>query len=223
MREAVGLFDQSSFAKYELTGTDAAEGAVDWICRQRRRQAGRPPHLHPAAQLARRHRGRSHRGAARRRPILHRHRHRLPHPRLRLDRRPHRRRARRALTDVTEEFGTLSLMGPRARDVLAAVDRRRRVERGLPVRPCARDHHRRRHGAGAARHLCRRARLGAARADRRDRRGVRRADGGRRAARHPARSATARWNRCGWRRATAPGAPTSRPTTRRSRPGSAGR
>ena len=46
---------------------------------------------------------------------------------------------------------------------------------------------RRAYGARAARHLCRRARLGAARADRRDRRGLRRADGGGRAARHPAR------------------------------------
>ena len=36
------------------------------------------------------------------------------------------------------------------------------------------------------------------------------------------RSATARWNRCGSKKAIAPGAPTSRPTTRRSRRGSAG-
>jgi sarcosine dehydrogenase len=31
VRERVGLFDQSSFAKYELTGRDAAE-ALSWIC-----------------------------------------------------------------------------------------------------------------------------------------------------------------------------------------------
>ena len=31
VREAVGLFDQSSFAKYELTGRDALQ-ALDWIC-----------------------------------------------------------------------------------------------------------------------------------------------------------------------------------------------
>ena len=31
MREAVGIFDQSSFAKYELTGRDALR-ALDWIC-----------------------------------------------------------------------------------------------------------------------------------------------------------------------------------------------
>jgi glycine cleavage system aminomethyltransferase T len=31
VREKVGLFDQSSFAKYELSGPDA-EAALDWIC-----------------------------------------------------------------------------------------------------------------------------------------------------------------------------------------------
>jgi 4-methylaminobutanoate oxidase (formaldehyde-forming) len=31
VREAVGIFDQSSFAKYEMTGADAAQ-ALDWIC-----------------------------------------------------------------------------------------------------------------------------------------------------------------------------------------------
>ena len=31
VREAVGIFDQSSFAKYELTGKDLPK-ALDWIC-----------------------------------------------------------------------------------------------------------------------------------------------------------------------------------------------
>ena len=31
VREAVGVFDQSSFAKYELSGPDAAS-ALEWIC-----------------------------------------------------------------------------------------------------------------------------------------------------------------------------------------------
>ena len=71
-----------------------AEGArLD--LRQRCRQAGRPADLHAASQHARRHRGRPDRGAARRGQILHRHRHRLPHARSRLDRRPYRRGARR--------------------------------------------------------------------------------------------------------------------------------
>ena len=87
------------------------------------------------------------------------------------------------LTDVTEDFGTLSLMGPQ---------RARRARRGRPTPTCRTRRFpfghvreiddRRAPGAGAARHLCRRARLGAARADRRHRRRLRRADGGRRAA-----------------------------------------
>jgi sarcosine dehydrogenase len=43
------------------------------------------------------------------------------------------------IEDVTEGWGTLSLMGPRARDGAGRGDRRRCVERGLPLRPCARD------------------------------------------------------------------------------------
>ncbi|TIR45058.1 MAG: hypothetical protein E5X53_37680, partial [Mesorhizobium sp.] len=31
VREHVGIFDQSSFAKYEMTGADALK-ALDWIC-----------------------------------------------------------------------------------------------------------------------------------------------------------------------------------------------
>ncbi|RMH45280.1 MAG: FAD-dependent oxidoreductase, partial [Alphaproteobacteria bacterium] len=34
VREAVGLFDQSSFAKYEVTGRDAA-AALEWVCANR--------------------------------------------------------------------------------------------------------------------------------------------------------------------------------------------
>ena len=91
------------------------------------------------------------------------------------------------LTDVTEDFGTLSLMGPRARDVLARGHRRRCFQRRLPLRPCPRDRRSPARRPRPARHLCRRTRLGAAHADRRHRRRVRRADGGRRAARHRAR------------------------------------
>ena len=61
--------------------------------RQRRRQAAGQPHLHPAAQRAGRHRVRPHRRPPRPGPLLPRHRHRLRHPRFRLDRPPHPRRA----------------------------------------------------------------------------------------------------------------------------------
>ena len=53
----------------------------------------------------------------------------------------HPGRARRAAGRRDIGDAVLALMGPRARDILAAVDRRRRVERGVPVR----------HGAAADR------------------------------------------------------------------------
>ena len=182
---AVGLFDQSSFAKFELTRPRRRSGArLD--LRQRRRQAAGPADLHADAQRARRHRVRPHRRAARRGPLLHRHRHRLPHPRFRLDRATTSRHGLDAqLIDVTEAFGTLSLMGPRPATCSPRVTAADVSNAGFPfghVREIAIAGAR---GAGAARHLCRRARLGAACADRRDRRRLRRADGGRRAARHP--------------------------------------
>ena len=99
------------------------------------------------------------------------------------------------LTDVTEDWGTLSLMGPKARDVLAAVTEADVSNAAFPFGHVREIEIAGAYGAGAARHLCRRTRLGTACADRRDRRGVRRADGGGQAARTSGRSATGRWNR----------------------------
>ena len=81
-REAAALFDQTSFAKFLLTGRDA-EAALSWICAN---DVARPPgtlDLHPDAERPRRHRVRPHRRAPGRGRLLHRHRHRLRHPRLR--------------------------------------------------------------------------------------------------------------------------------------------
>ena len=130
--------------------------------RQRCRQAAGQPHLHADAELARRHRMRPHRRAPRRGPLLHRHRHRLRHARFRLDqpqhpgrpRRPARRHhlaQRRLLADGAARPRRACLGHPR-----------RRLESGLPVRHLPDDLPCRRAGAGAARDLCRRARLGAA-------------------------------------------------------------
>ena len=66
------------------------------------------------------------------------------------------------LIDVTSAYAVLSLMGPRAREILAAVTDADMSNAALPLRQLARDHHRRRRRPGAARHLCRRAGLGAA-------------------------------------------------------------
>ncbi len=120
VRQAVGVFDQSSFAKFELTGKDAA-AALDHICANHvTKPAGRLTYT----QLLNSRGGiecdltvarfsddlfyivtgtgfRTHDGAWI-----------GDHIGPGLD---------AVLSDVTEQYGTLSLMGPRARDVLAGV------------------------------------------------------------------------------------------------------
>ncbi|MBB3066236.1 GcvT family protein [Limibacillus halophilus] len=120
VREAVGLFDQSSFAKFELRGSGAA-AAMDAICANHvSKPAGRLTYTQllnsrggiecdlTVARLADDHfyivtgtGFRTHDGTWIR------------------DHLPDGSEA--TLTDVTEDFGTLSLMGPKARDVLQAV------------------------------------------------------------------------------------------------------
>ncbi|MBN8243519.1 FAD-dependent oxidoreductase [Nitratireductor aquimarinus] len=120
VREKVGVFDQSSFAKYELTGPDAAD-ALERICANHvAKPAGRLTYTQilnsrggiecdlTVARLADDHfyivtgtGSRTHDFA-----WIEDH---LPAG------------ANARLVDVTEEHGTLSLMGPRAREVLAAV------------------------------------------------------------------------------------------------------
>lgn len=120
VREAAGLFDQSSFAKFELRGRDAAK-ALDWICANNvSKPAGRLTYTQllnsrggiecdlTVARLSDDHfyivtgtGFRTHDGAWI-----------ADHIADGLD---------AQLTDVTEDFGTLSLMGPRARDILQAI------------------------------------------------------------------------------------------------------
>ncbi len=120
VREKVGIFDQSSFAKYELAGADAQK-ALDWICAN---DVSKPVGRLTYTQLL------NSRGGIEADLTVARladdrfyivtgtgfRTHDLSwiedHIGAGLDAR---------LTDVTERFGTLSLMGPRARDVLAAV------------------------------------------------------------------------------------------------------
>jgi sarcosine dehydrogenase len=120
VREAVGLFDQSSFAKFEMSGTDAVR-ALDWICAN---DVGKPTGRLTYTQLL------NTRGGIEAD---------LTVARLGEDKfyivtgtgfRTHDFGWIRdhipagldvSLSDVTEAFGTLSLMGPRARDVLSAV------------------------------------------------------------------------------------------------------
>jgi sarcosine dehydrogenase len=119
VREGAGLFDQSSFAKYEMKGRDAA-AALDWIMANRVPQPGRLAYTQmlnsrggiecdlTVARLAEDHfyivtgtGFRTHDFA------------------WIADHIPAGFAA--TLTDVTEQFGTLSLMGPQAREILAKV------------------------------------------------------------------------------------------------------
>ena len=119
VREAVGVFDQSSFAKYELSGPDAAS-ALEWICAA---HVAKPPGRLTYTQLLNTRGGIEAdltvarlsdelfyivTGTGFRTHDLAWIRDHLPDG------------ARVGLRDVTEHWGTLSLMGPRARDVLAA-------------------------------------------------------------------------------------------------------
>ncbi len=120
VREAVGVFDQSSFSKYELSGPDALK-ALDWICAN---DVAKPVGRLTYTQLL------NTRGGIEADLTVAR----IAEDRFYIvtgtgfrthdfgwiaDHIPDGLDCK--LTDVTEEWGTLSLMGPRARDVLAAV------------------------------------------------------------------------------------------------------
>ncbi len=116
-RERVAIFDQTSFAKFLLVGRDA-EKALSWIAANDVAQTAGTPRLHADAERARRHRMRPHGRAAVADRILHRHRHRLRHPRLRLDHALDPGGLDARLIDVTSAYAVLSLMGPRSRELL---------------------------------------------------------------------------------------------------------
>jgi glycine cleavage system T protein len=120
VREAVGIFDQSSFAKYEMTGPDALK-ALDWICAN---DVGKPAGRLTYTQLL------NSRGGIEADLTVAR----LSEEAFYIvtgtgfrthdlgwiaDHLPEGLDV--TLRDVTEDYGTLSLMGPKARDVLAAV------------------------------------------------------------------------------------------------------
>ena len=120
VRESAGIFDQSSFAKYELSGPGAAT-ALDWICANNvTRGPGRLTYTQmlnsrggiecdlTVAQLT-----------EDRFYIVTGTGFRIHDASWIRDHMPEGCDA--VLTDVTEEWGTLSLMGPRAREVLSAL------------------------------------------------------------------------------------------------------
>jgi sarcosine dehydrogenase len=119
VREHVGVFDQTSFAKYEVRGRDAA-AALEWICANRvARDVGRLTYTQllnsrggieadlTVARLAEDH-FYIVTGTGFRTHDFGWIREHLPHD------------GDVAIADVTEGYATLSLMGPKAREVLAA-------------------------------------------------------------------------------------------------------
>lgn len=120
VREAVGIFDQSSFAKYEMAGPDALK-ALDWICAN---DVSKPAGHLTYTQLL------SSRGGIEADLTVTRLAENTFYIVTGTGFRTHDLGWIKdhipdgldvTLRDVTEEFGTLSLMGPRARDVLATV------------------------------------------------------------------------------------------------------
>lgn len=118
-REAVGIFDQSSFAKYELTGRDAAK-ALDYICANHVTKA--PGRLTYTQLLNSRGGIEADLTVAR---LAEDHFYIVTGTGFRTHDfgwiADHLPQGDVILTDITEDWGTLSLMGPKARDVLARV------------------------------------------------------------------------------------------------------
>ena len=223
-REAAALFDESSFAKLEVTGPGAAEFLERLAANRVAREIGKVTYT----QMLNRRGGIECDFTVTR---LEEDRfgivtgtafgnHDLAWIRSHL---PAAGSADVRVANVTSQWACFALWGPRARDVLRGCTTADLATEAFPYMTLPRDRRRRRAGPRAARHLRRRAGLGALLPGRVRRRAVADAVGARARGTASSPAATARSTRCGWRRATACGAPTSRPTSTRSRPGSASR
>ena len=120
VREAAGIFDQSSFAKFEVSGRDAA-AALEWVCANR---IDKPVGGLTYTQLLNTRGGIECDLTVARLAddlfyIVTGTGFRVHDSAWISDHIPDDLDAR--LTDVTEQFGTLSLMGPKSRDILQAV------------------------------------------------------------------------------------------------------
>ena len=144
-----------------LTGRDA-EPALDWICAG---DISRPPGTLTYTQLLNARGGIECDLTVARLAddaLLHRHRHRLRHPRFRLDRPQLPRRAPTPASPTSPRSTPPSpLMGPKSREILAPLTDGDLSNASLPLRHRPPPLHRRRPGHRPARHLRRRARLGA--------------------------------------------------------------
>ena len=163
-RERVALFDARLVREVPAGRARCRAGSVLDLCQRCDRTAGQG-RLHPDAEREGRHRVRSHGHPACRGCLLHRDRHRLCDPRLQLDRAPPPGRRRCAPCGCDLGLRRPAADGPVRPRSPAAGDGRRPRQGRLPVRQRPGDPDRRRAGAGAARDLRRRARMGAARAE----------------------------------------------------------
>ena len=164
-REAAALFDETSFAKLEVSGPGRAGVPRAAVRRtaSRARSAGSRTRRCSTAAAGSSATSRSTRLEEDR--FGDRHRHGVRQPRPRLDPlAPARRRARptSGVANVTSQWACFGLWGPNARDVLGAAARpRTSSDDAFPYMTCQDDRRRRRARPRAARHLRRRAGLGA--------------------------------------------------------------
>ena len=206
LRERVGMVDLAAFVIFDISGP----GALDYLQRltvATTERAGRPRRLHAVAERRRRLQGRPHDHAPGRRtssgssPAALR---RMSDKNWFADHLPADGSARSSTR--RRRVCTIGVWGPRARDLVGVGHRRRRLERGVPVRHVPADVARH-DPRGRLPHLVRRrAGLGAVRAVRAGRAAVGPAVGGRPAVRHgPGRRSACTPRPAGWRRATAAG------------------
>ena len=204
-RERVGLFDESSFAKFEVHGPGSPE-LLDYLCGN---DVSRPPgvgHLHPDAERPRRHRVRLHRHPAGAAPLPDRDRHRLRQPRHGMGAQAPARRRQRPGQRRDVGLRLLRHLGAARPRGAGAADQERPLQRGLPLHDGAGDLDRLGAVPRGAGDLRRRAGLGAVLPQRVRPGAVGLALGRRARSTASAPAATARSTPCGSRRATASGA-----------------
>ena len=117
VRNAVGLFDQTSFAKFTVEGPDAM-ALLNWVCANEVDVPVGAGGVHPVAQRLRRHRGRPHRDPVGGRTPIGWSPRQAPPPATGLGLRRAARGRDVAIEEVTDSYAVLGIMGPNSRAVL---------------------------------------------------------------------------------------------------------
>ena len=132
IRERVALIDQTSFAKFEISGTGAL-AALDRIAANDLSGRARQGRLHPALQRARRHRGRRHHRPCRAGPASTSSPARASASATRAGSRAHLPETACTMRDVTGAYATINICGPAGARRAADGQRRRSLQRGLSL------------------------------------------------------------------------------------------